>query len=468
MDLVPGTDLVERSQIMPSSIPLSPISASRRIVLLAGLVWAVVAPSVSAGPAPDRAEIRSAAEELADLLEGNYVFPEIGLLYAAHLRERAAGGAYDGAATAEKLAAQFETELNAVYEDAHLRVGATDSADERRGRDGRGLGIPQGQALAGARWIADEIAYVAVTLLPGDEVSQQQMADFLSEYQSARALILDLRACPGGTLPVMDVLFSHLYAERTHLVTMDTRVEAERQEGAIFSGLPTLTREEAPDGLVRRFHWAEPKDPVSPWVDRPVYVLTGDTGSACEHLSMALKVSGRAVLVGSATMGAGHYGRVEHFAGGKYEVFVPVGRTFDPHTGRDWEGTGVTPHLETPAEDALDRALAELGVEPEESPTLEDAEGYVGLYGNRRITLKDGTLYLQRVDVQPEEEQADGRSRRIAPKLELRPLGGEEFELPRIPGAKVRFDRDEAGRVVKLAVRQRDGSWEEARRSPGD
>jgi len=455
----------------PSSIPLPPTSASRRVFLLALLAWTVVATGVSTGSllaAPDRVDIQSTTDELADLLENNYVFPEIGELYATHLRKRVAEGAYDTTATAEELAAQLETELNAVHEDAHLRVAAIGPADETGPRDGRRLGMPQGRALAGARWIADEIAYVAVTLLPGDEASQQEMADFLSEYQAARALILDLRGCPGGTLPVMDVLFSHLYAKRTHLVTMDTRVEAERRNGAIFSDLPSLTRETAPDGLVRRYHWAVPKAPESPWADTPVYVLTGSTGSACEHLAMALKVSGRAMLVGSATGGAGHYGGVQQFGGGRFEVFVPVGRTFDPHTGQDWEGTGVTPHLETPAEDALDRALAELGVEREASPAVEDADGYVGLYGNRRITLEGGTLYLQRVDVQSEGEQAGRRSRRVAPKLELRSLGEDQFELPRVPGAKVRFERDEAGRVVKIAVQQRDGSWEEAPRSSGD
>ena len=449
---------------------MTPSSIRKSTFFLTGwLALSMATGSLGATAAPvgvDRSDIRGAAKELASLLEDNYLFPEIGERYAAHLRERAADGAYDGLTEPEELAAALETELNALHHDAHLRVRSNDSAEGMPSRQRRSRGMPRGSALSGAQWIAEGIAYVAVNMLPGDEASQQAMAEFLAEYREARALVLDLRACPGGTLPVMDVLFSHLYAERTHLVTMDTRVEAERRSGAVFSESPTLTRETAPDGLVRRYHWAVPEAPASPLADRPVYVLTGSTGSACEHLAMALKASGRATLVGTATGGAGHYGGVQDFGGGRFNVFVPVGRTYDPRTGRDWEGTGVAPHLETAAADALDRALAELGVQREAPLPLEDAEGYVGLYGNRRITLEDGMLYLQRVDVQPEGERAGAR--RIAPKLELRPLGDERFELPRIPGAEVRFERDEAGRVAKLAVRQLDGRWEEATRLPSD
>jgi hypothetical protein len=49
-------------------------------------------------------------------------------------------------------------------------------------------------------------------------------------------------------------------------------------------------------------------------------------------------------------------------------VFVPVGRTFDPDTGKGWEGTGVAADVEMPAERALIEALTRSGV------ALADAE----------------------------------------------------------------------------------------------
>ena len=48
--------------------------------------------------------------------------------------------------------------------------------------------------------------------------------------------------------------------------------------------------------------------------------------------------------------------------GASYAAFIPVGRTFDPDTGQGWEGTGVKPDVEVPADKALDEALKLAGV----------------------------------------------------------------------------------------------------------
>ena len=45
-----------------------------------------------------------------------------------------------------------------------------------------------------------------------------------------------------------------------------------------------------------------------------------------------------------------------------FAAFIPVGRTFDPDTNEGWEGTGVKPHVEVPADKALDEALRLAGV----------------------------------------------------------------------------------------------------------
>jgi C-terminal processing protease CtpA/Prc len=85
------------------------------------------------------------------------------------------------------------------------------------------------------------------------------------------------------------------------------------------------------------------------------------TGSAGEHLALSLKRTGRATLIGESTAGAGHYGNVMRM-GPSYAAFVPVGRTFDPDTNEGWEGVGVKPNVEVPADKALDEALNLAGV----------------------------------------------------------------------------------------------------------
>ena len=52
---------------------------------------------------------------------------------------------------------------------------------------------------------------------------------------------------------------------------------------------------------------------------------------------------------------------------------IPVGRTYDPATGKDWEGDGVQPDIAVPAAAALERALTELGIAPGEAKRLSDA-----------------------------------------------------------------------------------------------
>lgn len=96
-----------------------------------------------------------------------------------------------------------------------------------------------------------------------------------------------------------------------------------------------------------------------------------------------------------------------------------------------------------------------------ERPVVENAAEYAGDYGNRRVTLEEGTLFLQRTDHTP--APTPGRQV-IAPKLALMPAGEDEFTIPRIPQALVRFVRDASGTIVGVRVHQLNGTWEESTR----
>ncbi|HET9231525.1 MAG TPA: hypothetical protein VFO00_09565, partial [Vitreimonas sp.] len=98
--------------------------AAAALVLAAGPQSGALVSSASAqiAQAMDRASIRRAVSELADLMERNYVFPDAARQYAAHLRTRAAAGSYDALTDPQQLADTLESELNGVHADAHLRV----------------------------------------------------------------------------------------------------------------------------------------------------------------------------------------------------------------------------------------------------------------------------------------------------------------------------------------------------------
>jgi len=82
-------------------------------------------------------------------------------------------------------------------------------------------------------------------------------------------------------------------------------------------------------------------------------VLTSKrTFSGAEEFTYNLKNLKRATIIGETTGGGAHPGGVfrinEHFG-----MFVPTGRAISPITKTNWEGTGVTPDISVPADQAL-------------------------------------------------------------------------------------------------------------------
>jgi C-terminal processing protease CtpA/Prc len=86
-----------------------------------------------------------------------------------------------------------------------------------------------------------------------------------------------------------------------------------------------------------------------------------------------MKSTGRGTLIGEATAGANHFGGPvelnDHFA-----VWMPVGRTYDVRTGKDWEGAGVSPDIQVDPKQALVFALEKAGLSHEEAVRLDAQE----------------------------------------------------------------------------------------------
>ena len=105
-----------------------------------------------------------------------------------------------------------------------------------------------------------------------------------------------------------------------------------------------------------------------------VYLLTSNrSASAAEHFALALKSTGRATLIGEATAGANHFGGPQplndHFA-----VWMPIGRTYDIKTGKDWEGDGIAPDIQADPRQALVLALEKAGLDHAEAVRLDALE----------------------------------------------------------------------------------------------
>jgi C-terminal processing protease CtpA/Prc len=341
----------------------------------------------------DAAEARRTATSLAAILEENYVFPDVARRYAEALRTKASAGAYDTLGSAGALADRLTDDLRAVSPDNHLRVmpgpagdgpmvrvvrAPPGAAPPGAGPQPRRIRMPAGPPVEDARRIAPGIAYVRLNLFPGDSETIEAVRRFMADNADAKTLIFDIRTHRGGGLAEMDAIFPYLFAAQTSLVRMDTRTSVAHRHANPMGERATVRPVPTDEDVVRTEHIAIPSASEKRLFGAKVFVLTSNlSGSAAEHFALALKRTGRATLIGETTAGAGNYGGMRPI-GERFSAFVPVGRTFDPDTGKGWEGTGVAPDVRVPANQALVEALVRSGLARAEAERIAGATGPQG------------------------------------------------------------------------------------------
>ena len=151
---------------------------------------------------------------------------------------------------------------------------------------------------------------------------------------SSDALIVDLRENGGGDPAMVALICSYLFgAEPVHLNDLYFRPANETHQYWTLSFVPGK-------------HYGE----------KPVYVLTSrNTFSGAEEFTYNLKTRKRATIVGETTGGGANPGGPERIDD-HFQVFVPSGRAINPVTKINWEGTGVTPDVAVPADQAFHTA----------------------------------------------------------------------------------------------------------------
>ena len=333
----------------------------RSLLLAAALAAFLPTYSAQAGTAPVVAVAARPSALVAALktrIDDYYVDPAETGIYRAALDKALVEGSFDGLA-GDALAAKLKSVLQAAHPDLHLSIYAPGSGMFGKEDDEGQPQIPD-NALEAAGWVAPGVAYVRPFAFFDRDSDVERLQKFMDEHSGARALILDLRHHNGGELREMDVILADLFGAPTDLLTMTSRPAAwERFEKKAPTERLSVVASDAT--MIREMHRAVPRVGGARLASIPVYVLTSRrTASAGEHLALAMKVSGRATLVGEKTRGAGHYGEEVELTGG-YSMFIPYGDTVDPKTGKGWEGGGVTPDVAVPAKDALDYVLEKLG-----------------------------------------------------------------------------------------------------------
>ena len=283
----------------------------------------------------------TALDETLGLLVEHYVFPDVAEQIAAVLRQRRADGAYT-VGSAEELARLVTEDLQSVNGDRHLRLlfhaeqvpsgkGEATRVGMRRDFDSSLGGAPRVELLDGRVAVLE----LAPVLFPA-EWAAGPLGAALTLVAPAEALILDLRRCRGGDPETVALVCSYFLEQRTHLNTQLWRRGEVQEQSWSLTHVPGA-----------RFGGT-----------KPLYVLTGSgTFSGGEELTYDLQQLGRAVVVGERT-GGGAHPREGWTVHPHLEATIPIGRSVNPVSGTNWEGTGVQPDVTVLAEDALARAHA--------------------------------------------------------------------------------------------------------------
>ena len=281
----------------------------------------------------DPAERHRVIAGVADNLRRYYFDHALAEVAANALLAQEKGGADDGIANGNGLAATLTRQLRSSTGDMHLDVvysvaplpaAPVAPSPEDLARYRQTL-LAQNCAIEDAKVLPGPIGYLKINAFPDPSICGSQFRSAITSLDRSRALIVDLRDNGGGD-PAMVALVS----------------------GYLFSRPQPWynPREAAPSTLAA---------PVSgsQLGDKPVYILTSKlTISGAEQFAYNLKMLHRATLVGEITAGAVHAGTF-HRIDGHFGIGIPEFRIVNPYSGRDWQSVGVRPDIPVPAADAL-------------------------------------------------------------------------------------------------------------------
>jgi hypothetical protein len=317
-------------------------------------------PALATEPVP----VTETIPAIAGLLRTSYVFPDRGAAAADVLEASLAAGEYDGLDD-EALAEKLTSQLYEVCHDRHLRVRVRPS---RAGRPGRGGGPdrpplpdwlerhgPHNYGIQRVERLDGDVGYLDLHGVAHPEDGGRAIAAAMELVAGTGALIIDLRHNHGGSPDGVVFWLSYLFPDaQTHL-------------NDIF---------DAGTGETKQF-WTLAHLPGDRYLDRPVYVLTSqETFSGGEDFAYSLQAQGRAEVIGETTGGGAHPTTGAPVTP-TLAVSIPFARSVNPVTGTNWEGTGVTPDVAVPADEAFDvaysKALRHLLAQELPPPLLDEA-----------------------------------------------------------------------------------------------
>ena len=293
-------------------------------------------------------------------LNESYVFPDIAKKMETSIRERVAKKEYDQITSAKQFATTLTNDLQAVSHDKHLRVRYSHEAIPERAQRQEPTAEEREQRKLDLTWmnhgfskverLRGNIGYLEFLNFMDEELGADTVAAAMNFVNGTDALIIDMRNNGGGNPAMVALVCSYLFGpEPVHLNDLYWR-EGNRTDE----------------------FWTRKEVSGKRYLNKDVYVLTSKrTFSGAEEFTYNLKNLKRATIIGETTGGGAHPGggfRIsEHFG-----MFIPTGRAISPITKTNWEGTGVTPDISVPADQAL--LVARIMALKKSTPTITNPD----------------------------------------------------------------------------------------------
>lgn len=322
---------------------------SKSLTILAGLVLLVLQlTAVAVGQQMEQPDLTINATTRTQVIEGvlkrlndSYVFPETAKKMEQSIRERVRKQEYDQITSAKEFATKLTSDLQEVSHDKHLRVRYSNRAIPERGPRREPTAAEREEQKRELTWmnhgfskverLPGNIGYLEFLNFMDEELGADTVAAAMNFVNGTDALIIDMRNNGGGNPAMVALVCSYLFGpEPVHLNDLYWR-EGNRTDE----------------------FWTKKEIAGKRYLNKDVYVLTSKrTFSGAEEFTYNLKNLKRATIIGETTGGGAHPGggfRINE----NFGMFVPTGRAISPITKTNWEGTGVTPDIAVPADQAL-------------------------------------------------------------------------------------------------------------------